>query len=356
MIKFHKIGIVAALAFLCMFCNNQQQKSSQTEAAVQGEGKVVQNHPSENNAEAALPQTYSRADYGFEVHFPKAWQALDYPGQQGQSFVVNLFPAGRNIEAKTPLRVHAGAAHTFIAVLPKGWGTELPSGAVQSFAEAKPSLPLSFAVDQNSSKVFSLQNGEAWGYFIMPADPPSSWKNGFVFAQAGVADFAAECYDKSTGKEKPQSQCDPLAGDKVVRKGRVKKDDAAALKQVLSSLRFHNVETNTEAVQIIRVEQPLPNSEVTSPLQVGGEAKGPWFFEGSFSVALYNAAGKKLAEVPAKADGKWMTEDFVPFNATLRFTAPNDERGRLVFRKANPSGLEKNDASYSVPVLFPLKR
>jgi hypothetical protein len=106
----------------------------------------------------------------------------------------------------------------------------------------------------------------------------------------------------------------------------------------------------------IHVKQPLPDAAVTSPLNIKGEAKGTWFFEASFPVILYDANHKQLARGTAKADGNWMTEKFVPFNATLTFTAPGSGRGTLVFEKANPSGMKENADSVVIPVIFPPKK
>ena len=103
---------------------------------------------------------------------------------------------------------------------------------------------------------------------------------------------------------------------------------------------------------LIRVEQPLPNQEVASPLTVKGQARGYWFFEASFPVALLTQNGQSLASGIAEARGEWMTEDFVPFQLTLEFDAPAEEKGYLRFEKANPSGLPENDMAYRLPVIF----
>lgn len=103
---------------------------------------------------------------------------------------------------------------------------------------------------------------------------------------------------------------------------------------------------------MIRVSTPLPNVLVQSPLTVRGEARGGWYFEASFPVKILDADGKQLGIVPAQAQGEWMTNEFVPFEATLRFDTPTTETGVVVFQKDNPSGLPENDASVFVPVYF----
>jgi hypothetical protein len=55
----------------------------------------------------------------------------------------------------------------------------------------------------------------------------------------------------------------------------------------------------------------------------------------------------------AQAQGDWMTEDFVPFTATLTFPAqPAGSLGKIVLKRDNPSGEPQNDASIVVPVQF----
>ena len=111
---------------------------------------------------------------------------------------------------------------------------------------------------------------------------------------------------------------------------------------------------------MIRVTAPVANALITSPLTVTGEARGTWYFEASFPVAILDAnrteildaSGYQVAVVPAQAQGEWMTENFVPFLATLDFTPPATDTGFVVFKKDNPSGLPEHDASVEVPVRF----
>lgn len=112
----------------------------------------------------------------------------------------------------------------------------------------------------------------------------------------------------------------------------------------------NNISTST--ADLIRVDMPLPDVLVQSPLVVKGQARGSWYFEASFPVKIFDSNGKQLGVVPAQAQGDWMTTDFVPFQATLFFDAPTTEAGTVVFQKDNPSGLPANGASVSIPVFF----
>lgn len=105
---------------------------------------------------------------------------------------------------------------------------------------------------------------------------------------------------------------------------------------------------------MIVLESPKPESEVTSPLLITGKARGNWFFEASFPVTLTNWDGLIIAEGIATAQGDWMTEDFVPFEAKLEFIADTtvSNRGSLILRKDNPSGLPENDDYLEITVFF----
>jgi ribonuclease BN (tRNA processing enzyme) len=103
---------------------------------------------------------------------------------------------------------------------------------------------------------------------------------------------------------------------------------------------------------MIRISSPRPNDTVKSPLKITGEARGFWFNEASFPIKIYGADGKELGTAIASAKSDWMTEEFVPFEATLTFEAPKSGKGTLVLQKDNPSGLPKNDDSLKVPVKF----
>lgn len=102
----------------------------------------------------------------------------------------------------------------------------------------------------------------------------------------------------------------------------------------------------------VRVTSPIPQSIVTSPLSVSGEALGTWYFEGSFPVTLKDDAGRILGQSVARAQGEWMTTDFVPFQVTVDFIPSATTTGFLVFSKDNPSDLPENAAEVTMPVRF----
>ncbi|HLD81583.1 MAG TPA: Gmad2 immunoglobulin-like domain-containing protein [Patescibacteria group bacterium] len=104
---------------------------------------------------------------------------------------------------------------------------------------------------------------------------------------------------------------------------------------------------------IIRLDFPLPEDKVSSPLIVRGEARGTWFFEATFPVVLTNWDGLIIAQGYAQADGNWMTEDYVPFTAELTFEKPSVyDRGSLILQKSNASGLPEYDDAFEITIYF----
>lgn len=105
--------------------------------------------------------------------------------------------------------------------------------------------------------------------------------------------------------------------------------------------------------EYITVSQPRAGDSISSPLTIKGQARGMWYFEATFPVVLTDWDGLIIAQGYAQAEGEWMTEDFVPFSATLTFTKPAyGERGTLILKKDNPSGLPEHDDAVEIPVLF----
>ena len=108
-----------------------------------------------------------------------------------------------------------------------------------------------------------------------------------------------------------------------------------------------------EKTDLIRIDSPRPNAVIESPLTIEGEARGYWFFEGTFSMELLDADSSPIGRAIVFTQKEWMTENFVQFGAELEFLAPeNKGKGTLILRRANPSGLPENEDSLQVPVLF----
>ncbi|MDO8728402.1 MAG: M14 family zinc carboxypeptidase [bacterium] len=122
-----------------------------------------------------------------------------------------------------------------------------------------------------------------------------------------------------------------------------------------------NIGNELDKSDLIRLDNPRPNQVIGSPLIITGEARGYWFFEASFPVFLTNWDGLIIAQGIATAQSdpatsgevNWMTTEFVPFKATLKFVVDKNaysNRGFLILRKDNPSGLPENDNALEIPV------
>ncbi len=102
------------------------------------------------------------------------------------------------------------------------------------------------------------------------------------------------------------------------------------------------------------LDSPLAESIINSPVAISGRARGRWFFEASFPVKIVDANNQVLGLAPAQAQGDWMTDDFVPFRATIDFSQPTTSTGFIILLKDNPSGLSEHDAEVRLPVRFDL--
>lgn len=115
----------------------------------------------------------------------------------------------------------------------------------------------------------------------------------------------------------------------------------------LASITYDNASDD-----FIRVELPYPGAVVGKEFVVMGEARGHWFFEGSFPLEVRSPSGDIIAGTYATAQGDWMTTDFVPFVSEM-FDLPSAYRGpaTLILRRDNPSDMPENDASISFPIV-----
>lgn len=106
---------------------------------------------------------------------------------------------------------------------------------------------------------------------------------------------------------------------------------------------------NASANNIV-AETPWPGAVTGKTFTVKGEARGPWYFEASFPIRVVGTNGTLIATAIAQAQGEWMTEDFVPFEAVV--TVPPNFMGEafLVFERDNASGLPEHEASMQFPI------
>jgi len=128
--------------------------------------------------------------------------------------------------------------------------------------------------------------------------------------------------------------------------------------QCIQVCKFGEINTNPPEGQsqkddLIIVDSPAPDSIISSPLTISGQARGNWYFEASFPVVLADETGAVIAQTIATAKSDWMTEDFVPFESTITFEKPlAGTAGTLILKKDNPSGLAEYDDELVIPIIF----
>jgi hypothetical protein len=128
--------------------------------------------------------------------------------------------------------------------------------------------------------------------------------------------------------------------------------DGSVVTRTGENCEFAPCPEETAASDLIRVSSPRAGEVITRPLQIIGEARGPWFFEASFVIELLDEKGNLIGQTIATAESDWMTEDYVPFSALMEYPLNVSGAGTLVFIKNNPSDLPENDAQFRLPILL----
>lgn len=113
-----------------------------------------------------------------------------------------------------------------------------------------------------------------------------------------------------------------------------------------------NIGNELELKDKIKITTPRPTEKVVSPLDIKGQARGTWFFEGQFKASVMDDKGNILGEGVMSTNGEWMTEKFVPYEGQISFADPKTDTGKLVLEKDNPSGDPAKLEQLIVPVKF----
>ncbi|MBP9760341.1 MAG: hypothetical protein KBD24_03155 [Candidatus Pacebacteria bacterium] len=293
-------------------------------------------------------RTYENEKYGFAFEYPQGWivatgTILGLP-------VITAYDAGQPLSASSTFGVLE--TDTRLSVYPAG----LP---LEEFGDVAKDSTVVVAVPGASAKdyVLGTTTSRAWATVVRFDARPESWTaDGFVFARAHVEEEKIT-HVRGENLEISPEEYDPYTGDHIVRYGFVDPIVRTTVEELLRSFHFKNdgageTDTASSTADFIRVTTPLAGDRVTSPLRVAGEARGGWYFEGSFPVELRTSAGEVLAQVPATALGEWMTEDFVSFEISLVFASTTATSGVVHLVRDNPSGVSANDQSLDIPVIF----
>lgn len=134
----------------------------------------------------------------------------------------------------------------------------------------------------------------------------------------------------------PDGGCEGISGDPVGMKPHYSSD-------------IQQKYATEEKIKVISLKS---GDAIESPVEIEGEARGIWYFEGSFPIIIEDEKGNLLGQGNAYAQGEWMTEDFVPFRGVATYNLGDNEKGFVVLRKNNPSDLEEYDESIKIPVGF----
>ncbi|MGC9603413.1 MAG: GerMN domain-containing protein [Minisyncoccia bacterium] len=114
------------------------------------------------------------------------------------------------------------------------------------------------------------------------------------------------------------------------------------------------VQQNNESTStLIEILIPKAGELIPSPLVVGGIANAGWtVFEGvAGTMTLYDDNNSNLGQAQLMADTDW-TKPPVHFTATLDFSPPSTNSGRLDFSSDNPSGDPVRQQHFTMPVKF----
>lgn len=179
------------------------------------------------------------------------------------------------------------------------------------------------------------------------ADPEPHWLSG----DSPALDVVVESYREACPVAKPYAPLlMVLAGSASEPPATGFGDDYAAGWRATRVVRTVHI-GDCRSDQIV-LDLPARGAVVVSPLEVRGRARGTWFFEGDFPLVLLDGRGNLVAQGFATAKGEWMTTEFVPFSAVLRFQSPEPGPGRLILKKDNPSDRRELDDALVVPVVF----
>jgi hypothetical protein len=293
-------------------------------------------------------EAYENVPYNFSFEYPGGWAVAE--GEVLGVPVITVYDTSV-ISETGESNVHD--ALTRVSVYPAG----LPVGGTGDREEQS-----TFSIDGATVQEYVTgTTSQPWARIVRFTSLPSGWsEDGFLYARVQIMDEEIT-YMRNDDVRIEEDEYDSFVGDRIVRDGFVDPEVRAITDEVLRSFRILEAElmdggTSTSTIgnvsDMLRVTTPTDNAVVTSPLHVSGEARGNWYFEGSFPVEVRNADGEVLAQVPAPALGDWMTEAFVPFEVSVSFDVGTATSGVVRFIRDNPSGLSEFDTLLEVPVRF----
>ncbi len=105
-----------------------------------------------------------------------------------------------------------------------------------------------------------------------------------------------------------------------------------------------------EARKEIKLSGILADTKIVSPVRLTGMALGSSFFEGSMPVQIVDENGKSLGEGSVVTNEDWaraaLHGEQVSFNGSLSFKKGTAQKGFIIFKHDNPSGLPENEIEF----------
>lgn len=287
-------------------------------------------------------KSYINEHYAFSLHYPPEWKLTESVADPDAP-AYRIYKPHEDDHGVTETEDELYPA--IVSVFPLSSPTRNLSGSIRSS---------SVVFAENVKKAYDnlLADGTRWATVAYFENIPSTWSDsGFVLSRVRVNDPETECF--RNGIRVIDEPCLPLSGDRYVKKGHVDKRDMLIVDAVLGSFRFIDKEIKESSYKdLVRIEVPPPGGEVSSPLYIAGKARGHWYFAAAFPVMLIDADGEVIVEAEARAVDKWMTTDYVSFEAVMIFdeSAPAGGLGSLILEKATVSGTDKDHHRFGIPV------
>lgn len=109
------------------------------------------------------------------------------------------------------------------------------------------------------------------------------------------------------------------------------------------------IEGNAKDLVILSL---APYSQVSGTINLSGEVKGGYFFEGNILVNVLDINKNIIKKSHGTALTNWMTEGPVSFSASVDFTGLPQGQAYVEIHNDNASGLSENDKSILVPIII----
>ncbi len=308
---------------------------------------------------------YENTDLGFAVAHPDQMNVSLIPNRPGVEFMLTGPDQEQGTELTDGVRLTVIKYDLEEAQTLEEFANERAQSTVSAGGEVVAPVQ-SVGQGQLEAYTFRVQNLGTYTHYVLEAVPGQAFDIGFTVLDAKQRGYANLLQGMLNSFQNLAMQMnggqENGAGDEVTNFEECLEAGYTILESYPRKCETPSGEVFTEYIgnvnevsDLIQLQNPTANASVESPLSVTGKAKGSWFFEGEFPVVLTDWDGKIITQSQAQAQGDWMTEDFVDFQVSLTFDAPDTEvsdRGTLILQKANPSGLPENDNALEIPVKF----